>query len=115
MADAVKALGQVVEQEAADELVGTKRHHLLPVGAAAAIVLVAEGDAVLAEAEKAAVRDGDAVSVARQIGEDRFGPGEWWLGIDHPALLRTGDRWRRNARRSARCAMLPKKARWPAS
>jgi hypothetical protein len=29
-------------------------------------------------------------------------------------FLRTGDRWRRNARRSARCAMLPKKASLPA-
>src|SRR4051794_41835035 len=43
--DAVKALGQDVDQEAADELVGRERDDLLPVGPAAAIVLVAEGDA----------------------------------------------------------------------
>ena len=45
-----KPLRQDVEQEAADELVGGERHDLLPVGAGAAIVLVAEGDAGLVEA-----------------------------------------------------------------
>ncbi len=45
MADAVEAARQDVEQEAADELVGGERHDLLAVGAVAAIVLVAEGDA----------------------------------------------------------------------
>src|SRR5690606_20510982 len=44
MADPVEALRQHVEQEAADELVGGERHHLLPVGPAAAIILVAESD-----------------------------------------------------------------------
>ena len=42
VADAMKALGQDVEQEAADELVGGQRHALLPVGTGAAVVLVAE-------------------------------------------------------------------------
>ena len=60
---------------------------LLPVGAAAAIILVAEGDAGLVEADEAAVRDGDPVGVARQIGEHRLGSGERRLGVDHPALL----------------------------
>ena len=39
VADAVEALRQDVEQEAADELVGGECHDLLAVGAAAAIVL----------------------------------------------------------------------------
>lgn len=39
VADAVEALRQDVDQEAADELVGTKRHDLLPAGAAAAVIL----------------------------------------------------------------------------
>ena len=50
VADAMEAARQDVEQEAADELVGGERHDLLPVGAVAAIVLVAEGDAALVEA-----------------------------------------------------------------
>jgi len=65
----VEALGQDVKQEAADELVCRQRHHLLPVGTVAAIVLVVEGDAGVVEAQKPAVRDRDPVGVARQIGE----------------------------------------------
>ena len=48
--DAMEATRQDVEQEAADELVGGERHDLLPIGAAATVVLVAEGDAALVEA-----------------------------------------------------------------
>jgi hypothetical protein len=44
MADAVEALRQRVEQEAADELVGGKRHDLLSTGTVSTVVLVAEGD-----------------------------------------------------------------------
>jgi hypothetical protein len=50
------------------------------------------------------------VRVARQAGEQRLRPGEGRLGVDHPVFFRTGDRCRRNARRSARCASDPKKA-----
>ncbi len=51
-----------------------------------AVVLVAEAHAALVEADQAAVRDGDAVGVAGEIGEHRFGPGEGWLRIDEPVL-----------------------------
>jgi hypothetical protein len=70
--DAMEAARQDMEQEAADELVGRERHDVLPVGAVAAIVLVAEGDAALVEGDQTAVRDGDPVGVARQIGKHRF-------------------------------------------
>ena len=69
MTDPMEPARQDVEQEAADKLVGAERHDLLAVGAAAAIILVAEGDALLVEPEEPAVRDGDPVGVARQIGE----------------------------------------------
>ena len=68
-----------MEQEAADELVGGERHDALPVGAVAAIVLVAEGDAGLVESDKPPVRDGDTVGVAREIGEHRLGPAKGGL------------------------------------
>ena len=55
MPDAVEPAGQHVEQEAADKLVGGERHDLLAVGAGAAVVLIAEGDAGLVEAEEPAV------------------------------------------------------------
>ena len=55
--------------------------------AVAAVVLVAEGDAALIEADEAAVRDGDAVGVAGEIGEHRFGPGGGrWLDVEEPFL-----------------------------
>ena len=87
MANAVEPARQDVKQEAADELVGGERHDALPVRAIATIVLVAEGDAGLVEGEQPPVRDGDAVSVAREIGEHRFGTGEGRLGVDHPTLM----------------------------
>ncbi len=67
MADAVEALGQIVQQEATDEFVSAERHHLLPGAAVAAVIFEAEGDACVVEAEEPAVRDGDPVGVARQI------------------------------------------------
>ena len=81
---------QGVEQEAADELVSGEGHDLLAVGAALAIILVAEGDPGIVEAEEAAVRYGDPVGVSRQIGEHRLGARKRRLGIDHPALLPDG-------------------------
>src|SRR5690606_9665737 len=81
MPDAMKAAWQDMKQEAADELVGRKRHHLLSVRAVAAVVVVAEGDAALVEDDQPAVRDRDPVGVARQVGQHRCRAGEWRLGI----------------------------------
>jgi hypothetical protein len=39
VADAVEPARQDVEQEAADELVGSERHHLLSIGTIAAVIL----------------------------------------------------------------------------
>ena len=86
VANAVEPAWQKVEQEAADELVSADRHDTLAVCAVAAIILVAEGDAGRVEGKQPPVRDGDAVSVAREIGKHGFGAGEGRLGVDHPAL-----------------------------
>lgn len=87
MADAVEALRQHVEQEAADELVGAEGHGALALGAVATVVLVAEGDAGIVERDQPAVRNGDAVSVSRQIGEHCLWPGEGGLGVHDPLLF----------------------------
>jgi hypothetical protein len=79
MADAVEPAWQDMEQEAANELVCRKRHDLLPFGPVATIVLVTEGDACIVEADEPAVRDGDAVSVARKIGQSASGPAKGGL------------------------------------
>ena len=45
MADTMEALRQNVDEEAADELVGTERHRLLAIASICTIILVTEGDA----------------------------------------------------------------------
>ena len=88
-----KPLRQDVDEEAADELVGGERHDLVAVAALDAVVLPLEGDAVVVERDQAAVGDGDAVGVARQIGQHRLGPAERALGSRRPIrLLRSGAR-----------------------
>src|ERR1700730_3724981 len=49
VSNAVEALRQDVQQEASDELVGAERHRAIALGADAAIILGAEGDAALVE------------------------------------------------------------------
>src|SRR5215468_4677049 len=69
VADAVQAFGQHVDEEAADELVGGERHALVSIAALDAVILPLEGDAALVAGDRAAVGDGHAVGVARQIGQ----------------------------------------------
>ena len=55
MADAVEAIGQNVDQEAADELRRSQAHDLLPVTTFDAIVFPTESHEVLVGADKALV------------------------------------------------------------
>src|SRR6201998_4887050 len=71
VADAVETFWQNVDQEAADELVGGERHPFVARTAVGAIVLVAEGDAVVVARDQPAVGDGDPMGVARKIREQR--------------------------------------------
>lgn len=96
MPDAVEAARQDMDQEAADELIGGERHDLLTIGAVAAVVLVAEGDAALVKGDQAAVRDRDPVGVAGQVGEHRLRAGG-----------RPGAPWSRRSRAARRRAARP--------
>src|SRR5438477_327050 len=78
--DAMEAVRQNVEQEAADELVGAKGHHLLLV--VVAIILPAEADPALGKTDKAAVGDGNAMGIAGEINRA-------------PAQVRRTGAWRR--------------------
>ena len=84
MADAVEAVRQDVDQEAAYELAGGQHHNLLTITTFGAIVLPSESDASAATGDQPAVGDGNAVGVARQIGQHRLWPAERTLGIDDP-------------------------------
>ena len=67
VADAVKAVRQDVDQEAADELGGGQCHDLVAITTFGTIVLPSEGDAVAVAGDQPAVGDGDAVGIARQM------------------------------------------------
>ena len=57
--DAVEALGQDVDEEAADELVDVERHRGVATRSFDPVVLDLEGDLPAVERDQAAVRDGD--------------------------------------------------------
>src|SRR5262249_57418301 len=74
-----------VDEEAADELASLEGHGGVAAWSLDPVVLDLEGDAPLVGGDQAAAGDGDAVGVARQVGEHRLGAGERSLGIDEPA------------------------------
>jgi len=80
--DAMKAVRQGVQQEAANELVALKRHDLC--FAAMAIILSAERDRGVGHAEEAGVGDIYAMGVSAEIGQHLLWAAEGRLGIDHP-------------------------------
>src|ERR1700676_2043497 len=84
VADAVEARRQYVDQESADEFGSGECHDLLAIATFSAIVLPSEGHAVAVAGNQSAVGDGDAVGIARQIGQYRMWPPARALGIDHP-------------------------------
>jgi hypothetical protein len=63
VANAMQAIGQCVQQEAPDKLVGIERHDLRP--AAVAIILPAAGNAIVLHADQPGIGNRDAVGVAR--------------------------------------------------
>jgi hypothetical protein len=73
-----------MDKKAADEFGGRERHGLGALAAVKAVILPPEGNAVAVESDQSAVGDGDAVSIAGQIGEHGLRPAERLLGIDHP-------------------------------
>ena len=52
--------------------------------AAVLVVLVAEGHLAALQGDEPMVRDGDAMRIARQVGEDVLGLLEGLFGVDHP-------------------------------
>ena len=83
--DADEAVGDDMEEEAADELRRLQLHHLhaIPVG----VVLPTESDTTVLEAEDALVGEGHAVGIAAQVLEDLLGAGEGAFGVHDPVRL----------------------------
>jgi hypothetical protein len=87
-ADADKAAGQDVEQEAAQELLRTKRHDSLLTSMG--IIFPAESNLVMVESHEAVVGDGHSMGVAGEIAEHMMGTAEGGLGVDDPVLTEQG-------------------------
>jgi len=49
------------------------------------VILVFEGDVFTVCPNQPAVRDGNSMSVARQIGQHRLWSSEWTFGVDEPS------------------------------
>jgi hypothetical protein len=88
VADTVEPVGQGVKEEAANEFAGLELHDLG--GAALTVILPSKGDMVVVEGDEAAVGNGDAVSVAPEIGENLGWSSERLLGIDDPVDMPHG-------------------------
>src|ERR1700731_3139871 len=85
VADAVEPLRQDMHEEAADELVGIERHHLdVSLGTFETVILPFEGDAFVVECDQAAIGDGNAVGVAREVAQHFLGSPERSFAINHP-------------------------------
>ena len=76
-----------MHEETANELVGYQRHGLVPARPLDPVILPREGDTGRVGGDQPAIGDGDAVGVARQVGEHGLRPGERLLGVDHPLGL----------------------------
>ena len=76
-----------MDEEATDELVGSKVHGLVTAAALVPIVFPFEGYPVLIEGDETTVGDGDPVGVTREIGQYGGGSGKRAFGIDEPLAL----------------------------
>jgi hypothetical protein len=77
----MKSVGQDMDQEAADELVGVERHKLIASIALGPVIFPFESDALAGEGDEPAVGNSSAVCVAGKVGEDGVGFAKRSLGI----------------------------------
>src|SRR5262252_5584905 len=109
----MKPLWQNVEQEAPDELVGAECHCPVSRRSVAAVIIVPEGHATLVESNEPAVRDGDVMGVAGEIGKHCSGPEKGGLAKTNQFFLLSGARCALKASRRRRPLISPKNARRP--
>ena len=84
MADAMKAVGQDVKQEAANELLRIECHDAVAGLAFAPVIFPFKADAGAIEGDEARIGDGNAMGIAGEIGEHGIGTGKGTLAIDKP-------------------------------
>src|ERR1700739_681046 len=84
VSDAVKAVGQDMDQEAADKLVGVERHKLVAGVAFGPVILPFESHALAVEGDEAAVGNSNPVRVGGPVGEYSAGSAKGPFCIDNP-------------------------------
>jgi hypothetical protein len=82
--DPNKAVGEDMEQEAAQELGYRDRQGALLIAMRG--VPPAEGDLVLVERDQPMVGDGDPVGVTAEILQNMVGTSKGWFAVDHPVV-----------------------------
>lgn len=88
VADAHETLGENVEKESSEELDGVESHGALTT--ALGVVLVAEADFAVVDAEQSLVGDGDPVGIAGEVFEDLPRSTERRLSINDPVFVTQG-------------------------
>ena len=84
MTDANEALGEQMQEEAAQELIQGYGHQFLLV--VVSRVAPTKCDLTVGQRDQAMVGDGHAMGVAAEILEHIFGAAEGWFGVDDPVL-----------------------------
>jgi hypothetical protein len=82
--DTNEALGEQMQEEAAQELIQGYGHQFLLI--VVRRVPPAKGDLAVGQRDQSMVGDGDTVSVAAEIVEHILGASEGRLGVDHPVF-----------------------------
>ena len=82
IANAMKPLGQDMQEEAADELIGGEGHVFLSI--VVAIVFPSEADPAVVDVTQAIVGNGDAMGISPDVFEDLLRSCEGRLGKDDP-------------------------------
>ena len=80
-----EALGDDVEQKAADELLGTERHQLAPILVFS--IAVSEGNFTVVARADAIIGECYAVGVTTEVIEDMLGRAKRFFGIDDPRFF----------------------------
>jgi len=82
MANTDKAVGEYVEEESPDKLLGRQTHN--PVGSRVLVIPGTEGNGLAIKGEEPLVGDGHPVGVMAQVSEDMPRPTERRFGVDDP-------------------------------
>ncbi len=94
MADAHKTLGQNMQAQATDKLLGCQGYQVFL--SAFSVVFSGETYRIKIDRAQSMITDGHLMGVAPHVFNDLFGPGKGLFAIHHPGRLNQafGQRWR---------------------